>query len=92
MYEFHKSPYVGHPGYQKMVKTIRQLYYWPGMKQDIAQHITKFLECQQMKVEHIHPVGLLQPLHILEWKWETISMDFITYLPRKIKHNHSCSG
>jgi hypothetical protein len=55
MDEFHRRPYVGHPGYQKMITTVRQLYYWPGMKKDIAEYIAKFLECQQVKVEHKHP-------------------------------------
>jgi hypothetical protein len=50
--EFHRRPYVGHPGYQKMVTTVRQLYYWSGMKLDIAQYIAKCLECQHVKVEH----------------------------------------
>jgi hypothetical protein len=82
MDEFHKRPYVGHPGYQKMITTTRKLYFWPGMKRDIAEYIAKCLECQQVKVEHKHPTGLLQPVQIPEWKWEIISMDFITGLPR----------
>jgi hypothetical protein len=57
------------------------------MKQDIAEYIAKCLECQQVKVEHKHPAGLLQPLQIPEWKWETISMDFITGLPKTIKQH-----
>ena len=36
---------------------------------------------QQVKVEHQHPAGLLQPLPVPEWKWEVISMDFITRFP-----------
>jgi hypothetical protein len=28
----HKKPYSGHPGYQKMVATLRKLFYWPNMK------------------------------------------------------------
>jgi hypothetical protein len=55
------------------------------MKQDIAHYITKCLECQQVKVEHQHPGGLLQPIQIPEWKWEVISMDFIIDLPKTIK-------
>jgi hypothetical protein len=57
------------------------------MKQDISQYIVKCLECQQVKVEHRHPVGLLQPLQIPEWKWEVISMDFITGLPKTTKQH-----
>jgi hypothetical protein len=87
MDELHKRPYTGHPGYQKMITTTRKLFYWPGLKKDIVDYLAKCLECQQVKVEHRHPAGLLQPLPIPEWKWETISMDFITGLPRSTKQN-----
>ena len=50
------------------------------MKKDIAKYIFKCMKCQQVKVEHQHPAGLLRPLSVLEWKWEVISMDFITRL------------
>jgi hypothetical protein len=62
MDEFHRRPYVGHPGYQKMITTVRQLYYCLGMKQYSAHYIVKCLECQQVKVEHRHPAGILQPM------------------------------
>jgi hypothetical protein len=87
MDEFHKRPYVGHPGYHKMVTIVIQVYYWPRMQQDITHYTVKFLECQQVKVEHQHPVGILQPIQISEWKWEVISMDFITGLPNTIKQH-----
>ena len=45
------------------------------------------MECQLVKVEHQHPAGLLYPLPIVEWKWDTVSIDFITGLPRT-KHQH----
>jgi hypothetical protein len=57
--EFHKIPYVVHPGYQKMVTIVRKLYYWPRMKQDIIKCISKCLDFYQVKVEHKHPTGLL---------------------------------
>jgi hypothetical protein len=46
-------------------------------------------DCQQVKAEHQHPTGLLQPLLVPEWKWETISLDFITGLPKTQKQNDS---
>jgi hypothetical protein len=52
------------------------------MKKEVAYFIAGCLECQKVKVEHRHPVGLLQPLPIPEWKWEVVTMDFITKLPR----------
>jgi hypothetical protein len=57
------------------------------LKRDLAEYLAKCLECQQVKAEHWHPAGLLQPLPIPEWKWETISMDFITVLPKSAKKN-----
>jgi hypothetical protein len=59
------------------------------MKQDIVEYISKCLECQQVKVEHKHPTRLLQPLQIPEWKWETISMDFVTVLPKIVSQHES---
>jgi hypothetical protein len=47
------------------------------------------MECQKVKVEHRHPAGLLQPLPIPEWKWEVVTMDFITGLPRTSKRHDS---
>ena len=51
------------------------------MKRDIAEYISKCMKCKQVKVEHQHPVGLLHPFPILKWKWEVVSMDFITGFP-----------
>eukprot|EP00253_Pinus_taeda_P011330 PITA_11330 len=87
--EFHISHYTGHPGYQKMVTALKKEYYWPGMKKQVVEYLARCLECQQIKAEHQHPARLLQPLPIPEWKWETISMDFITGLPRTKKGNDS---
>jgi hypothetical protein len=87
MDELHKRPYTGHLGYQKMVTATRKKIYWPGLKKDIAKYLAQCIECQQVKAEHQHPAGLLHPLPIPEWKWETISMDFITGLPTSTKQN-----
>ena len=52
------------------------------MKADVARFVSRCLTCQQVKAKHQKPAGLLQPLPIAEWKWEHVTMDFVTGLPR----------
>jgi hypothetical protein len=82
-------PYVGHLGYQKTMTTVKNHYFWPGMKKEIAEYITRCMECQKVKAKHRHSTGLLQPLPILEWKWEVVTMDFITGFPSTDKQHDS---
>ncbi|KAI3776829.1 hypothetical protein L1987_46619 [Smallanthus sonchifolius] len=65
-----------------MYKGLRQHYWWPGMKKDVAVYVSKCLTCSKVKIEHQRPSGLLEQPEIPMWKWECISMDFITKLPR----------
>ena len=53
------------------------------------EYISRCMKCQQVKVEHQHPAGLLQPLPVSEWKWEVISMDFIARLPMTWRQHDS---
>ena len=57
------------------------------MKADISEFVSRCLTCQRVKVEHQRPVGLLQPLDIPVWKWDSISMDFITSLSKTFSGN-----
>ncbi|GJS23952.1 putative reverse transcriptase domain-containing protein [Tanacetum coccineum] len=82
MHESHKSKYSIHPGSDKMYQDLKKLYWWPNMKADIATYVSKCLTCAKVKVEHQRPSGLLQQPEIPEWKWERITMDFVTGLPR----------
>ncbi|GKB48183.1 reverse transcriptase domain-containing protein [Tanacetum coccineum] len=65
----------------------RYMYWWPGMKRDIATYVSKCLTCSKVKAEHQRPSGILQQPEIPEWKWDKITMDFITKLPRS-KNGH----
>jgi hypothetical protein len=76
--EMHNVPYAGHLGYHKTISVVKSQYYWPGMKKEVADFIAKCLKCQKVKAEHKHPACFLQPLPIPEWKWEVVTMDFIT--------------
>ena len=80
--EAHKSVFAMHPDNNKMYRDLKQTYWWPKMKKEIAEYVSKCLQCQQDKAEHQKPGGLLQPLHIPEWKWEHVTMDFVVGLPR----------
>ncbi|GJY58857.1 putative reverse transcriptase domain-containing protein [Tanacetum coccineum] len=82
MLESHKSKYSIHHGSDKMDHNLRKLYWWPNMKADIATYVSKCLTCAKVKAEHQKPSGLLQQPEIPVWKWERITMDFITKLPR----------
>ncbi|GJS21934.1 putative reverse transcriptase domain-containing protein [Tanacetum coccineum] len=59
----------------------RTLYWWPGMKRDIAEYVSRCLTCFKIKAEHPKPSGFLQQPKIPKWKWEKITMDFVTKLP-----------
>ena len=52
------------------------------MKRDVAWYVERCLTCRRVKAEHQRPHGKLQPLEVPQWKWEQISMDFITKLSR----------
>ena len=80
--EAHKSRYSVHPGSDKMYLDLKRLYWWPNMKAEIATYVAKCLTCAKVKVEYQKPSGLLQQPEIPEWKWERITMDFITKLPK----------
>ena len=79
--EAHSSEYSLHPGSTKMYKDLKQSYWWPSMKVTIALYVATCLTCQKVKAERHRPYGTLQPLPVPEWKWERITMDFVTGLP-----------
>ena len=63
----HNSPVRGHPGVQNTYCRIKQLFYWPGLKKAVKEEYVKNCDvCSRCKHENIHPLGLLQPLPILD--------------------------
>ncbi|GJT42097.1 hypothetical protein Tco_0941962 [Tanacetum coccineum] len=82
MHESHKSKYSIHPGSEKMYQDVKKLYWWPNMKADIATYVSKCLTCAKVKAEHQRQSGLLVQPEIPQWKWDNITMDFVTKLPK----------
>ncbi|GJW16108.1 reverse transcriptase domain-containing protein [Tanacetum coccineum] len=66
--EAHKSKYFVHPRADNMYHDLRDMYWWPRMKRDIATYVSKCLTCAKVKAEHQRPSGLLQQPEIPEWK------------------------
>lgn len=68
--EAHDSKYSIHPGSTKMYQDVKNKFWWPNLKRDVAEFVALCDVCQKVKAEHQRPAGLLQPLKIPEWKWE----------------------
>jgi hypothetical protein len=79
--ESHTSRYSIHPGSTKMYHHLRQQFSWTRMKRETTHYVSEYDTYRKVKADYMKPVGLLQPLSILEWKWYDISMDFIVGLP-----------
>ncbi|GJU08722.1 putative reverse transcriptase domain-containing protein [Tanacetum coccineum] len=82
MHESHKSKYSIHPGSDKMYQDMKKLYWWPNMKAEIATYVSKCLTCAKVKIEYQKPSGLLVQPEIPQWRWENITLDFVTKLPK----------
>jgi hypothetical protein len=80
--ELHTSPVGGHSRFLKTYHRVKKDFFWDGLKTDVQRFVAECLVCQQNKVETIKTPGLLQPLSIPSQRWEEVSMDFITGLPK----------
>ncbi|KAA3455852.1 Transposon Ty3-G Gag-Pol polyprotein [Gossypium australe] len=76
--EAHNSRLSVHPGSSKMYHDLKRHYWWFSMKRDIFDFVSKCLVCQQVKAEHQVSSGLLQHILIPEWKWDRVTMDFVS--------------
>ena len=81
LYESHNTIFTMHPRVNKMYQDMKQYYWWRGMKKDISEYVSKCLTCQQVKAKYQVPSGLLNPLPIPQWKWDNITMDFVSRFP-----------
>ena len=62
--EAHHSKMTIHPGGDKMYKDLKRVFFWSGMKKDVADFVSKCMICQQVKAEQKKPGGLLHPLEV----------------------------
>ena len=64
----HTSMYIIHPSSTKMYYDLKSMYWWNNMKRDVADFVSKCLNYQQLKVEHLRPGGSSQEIVLPLWK------------------------
>ncbi len=82
MEEAHASPYAGHRGITPTTQALERYFYWPTLRTDIEKYVRECIVCQKVKYDRHKVAGLLQPLPVPRTPWESITMDFITGLPK----------
>ncbi|KAI2644998.1 Transposon Tf2-9 polyprotein [Labeo rohita] len=79
--EVHAAPSSGHPGIKATLHLLHNCYWWPNQRADTVKFVKQCTVCNQTKVPHRLPTGLLQPLPVPQRPWSNIAVDFITDLP-----------
>ncbi|KAL0433644.1 UNVERIFIED_CONTAM: Transposon Tf2-11 polyprotein [Sesamum latifolium] len=80
--ECHDTLWAGHQREERTYALVQRAYYWPQMQDDVETYVRTCLICQQDKADHQKKAGLLQPLPIPTRPWESVSMDYISGLPK----------
>jgi len=82
IHQHHDIPTTGHGGTAKTTELIQRKYYWPHMRDLIKRYVKNCDICHRTKAVRHAPYGLLQSNEVPEKPWKSISMDFITDLPK----------
>jgi hypothetical protein len=77
----HDGPTTGHPGRTNTLELVQRQFWWPTIRRDVKEYVAKCVLCQTNKVQSRKSAGLLKPLPIPEYPWQSVSMDLITHLP-----------
>jgi hypothetical protein len=80
--EHHDTRISGHLGRDKTSQILRRNYWWPGLERSVRDYVKTCPTCQRSKPSNQSPAGLLQPLPTPEHRWDEVTMDLITQLPK----------
>jgi hypothetical protein len=80
--EHHETPITGHLERDKTLERVQRSYFWPGLDRDVRVFVRSCDPCQRSKARNQCPPGLLQPIPLPTNRWEQVTMDLITCLPR----------
>lgn len=77
--EAHES---AHAGWERTLALLCDRFYWPSMHKDVTSYVQMCDPCQKIKHDRGAGKGFLQPLDIPMRPFDTISLDFVTGLPK----------
>jgi hypothetical protein len=80
--ESHDIPISGHLGRTKTLERLSRAFYWPRMHRTVAEYVRTCPSCQVNKPSNQGPLGLLYSLPVPQRRWESVSLDLITGLPK----------
>ncbi|KAL5827798.1 hypothetical protein ACOSQ3_019649 [Xanthoceras sorbifolium] len=63
---FHESKEGGHSGWLRTYMKIKHFFYWEGLKNEVKNKVVDYDTCHKVKYDSRRPMGILQPLPILE--------------------------
>jgi Reverse transcriptase (RNA-dependent DNA polymerase)/RNase H-like domain found in reverse transcriptase/Integrase zinc binding domain/Chromo (CHRromatin Organisation MOdifier) domain/gag-polyprotein putative aspartyl protease/Integrase core domain len=85
--EAHDAPYSGHVGRARTQELVSRTFWWPGLHTEVTEYVRTCDMCQRNKASNQLPGGLLQPMPIPDRRWQSVTMDLITALPRTTAGN-----
>ena len=88
LHAHHDHPAAGHPGRAPTYELVSRNYWWPGMRKTIARYLANCDTCARIKPVRHAPYGLLKPMQVSVTRWGSVSMDFITGLPKSGPQQH----
>ena len=81
IWENHDVPAIGNMGLNKTVDNIKSAFLGRGLWSTVGEYVRFCPVCQLVKSDHRKKVGALQPIPLLEWKWQQITIDLVIDLP-----------
>lgn len=87
LHDYHDNAISAHPGVTRTYLTVRQWFYWQGLRKHVEQYVLTCECCVRSKSSTRAHQGLLQPLPIPDYCWQHVTMDFVTGLPPSNGYN-----
>lgn len=78
----HDHPMGGHYGVARTRAKVKEVFHWQGIDKDVESYVRQCDSCLRVKAPRMKKQGELHPLRIPERRWESVSVDLITDLPR----------